>query len=113
MIIALHHLQLLLNIIEPIISIHWLHGMWEGQWLSALKISKPIPRWQWQRLGLSSLHVDHGLLLGLKHLCLHSQHLLKSWQRAQWWVDILVVLPIVVFTIVVAVPSVGHLNYKC
>jgi hypothetical protein len=24
------------------------------------------------------MQVDHGLLYGLKHLCLHSQHLLKS-----------------------------------
>jgi hypothetical protein len=24
------------------------------------------------------MQVDHGLLHGLKHLCLHSQHLLKS-----------------------------------
>jgi hypothetical protein len=25
-----------------------------------------------------SLHVDHGLLHNLKHLCLHNQHLLMS-----------------------------------
>jgi hypothetical protein len=43
------------------------------------KISKPIPWWLW-RLGLS-MQVDHGLLHGLKHLFLHSQHLLKSGQR--------------------------------
>jgi hypothetical protein len=44
---ALHHLQLLLNRLEPVISIHRLHSMRKGQWLSALKISKPIPRWRW------------------------------------------------------------------
>jgi hypothetical protein len=58
------------------------------------------------------LHVDHGLLHSLKHLCLHSQHLLKSRRRGSWWVDILVVLPIVVLSVVVVVvPCVGHL--KC
>jgi hypothetical protein len=57
-------------------------------------------------LRLSSLLVDQGLLHGLKHLCLHNQHLLKSRQRGWWQVDILVVLPVVV----VAVPCVGHLK---
>jgi hypothetical protein len=56
------------------------------------------------------LHVDHGLLHDLKHLYLHSQHLLKSrWRR----VDILVVLSIVVLSVVVVmVPYVGHLKCK-
>jgi hypothetical protein len=42
------------------------------------------------------MQVDHGLLHGLKHLCLHSQHLLKSRRRGWQWVGILlvVVLPI-------------------
>jgi hypothetical protein len=63
-------------------------------------------------LRLSSLHVDQGLLHGLKHLCLHNQHLLKSRRRGWWRVDILVVLPIVVpVVVVVAVPCVGHLKY--
>jgi hypothetical protein len=53
-------------------------------------------------------------LHGLKHLCLHNQQLLKSRQRGWWRVDILVVLPIVVpDAVVVAVPCVGHLKYKC
>jgi hypothetical protein len=78
-----------------------------------LKISKSIPWRQWRRLGLSSLHVNHGLLHGLKHLCLHNQHLLKSRRRGWRRVDILVVLPIVVLSVVVvAVPCVGHLKYK-
>jgi hypothetical protein len=47
-------------------------------------------------LRVSSLHVDHGLLHSLKYLCLQNQHLLKSWQRAWWRVDILVVLSVVV-----------------
>jgi competence protein ComGC len=61
---------------------------------------------------LSSLHVDHELLHGLKHLFLHSQHFLKSRRRGWQWVDILVVLPIVVLSIVVTVPCVGHLKYN-
>jgi uncharacterized membrane protein HdeD (DUF308 family) len=63
---------------------------------------------------LSSLHVDHGLLHNVKHLCLHTQHLLKSRQRGWWWVDILVVLSIVVtvVVVVVTVPCVGHLKCK-
>jgi hypothetical protein len=60
------------------------------------------------------MHVDHGLLHSLKHLCLHHQHLLKSRQREWWRVDILVVLsnvvPVVV--VIVAVPCVGHLRCK-
>jgi hypothetical protein len=55
------------------------------------------------------LHVDHGLLLGLKHLYLHDQYLLKSRRRGWWRVDILVVLPIIVLNVVVvAVPCVGN-----
>jgi ABC-type sulfate transport system permease subunit len=63
-------------------------------------------------LGLSSLHIDHGLLHGLKHLYLHSQHLFKSKRWGRRRVDILVVLPIVVLSIIfVVVPCVGHLKY--
>jgi hypothetical protein len=116
MVVALNHMQLLLHRLEPIVSIHWLHGLRKGRRLSALKLSKPIPRWRWRRLRLSSLHVDHGLLHSLKHLCLHNQYLLKSRQRGGWWVDIMVVLPIfvpVVVVVVVAVSCVGHLKYKC
>jgi hypothetical protein len=59
-------------------------------------------------LRLGSLHVDHGLLHSLKHLCLHNQHLLKSRRRGWWRVDVLVVLSIVVpVVVVVAVPCVG------
>jgi hypothetical protein len=113
MVVALHHLQLLLNGLEPIVSIHRLHNLGKGRWLSALKISKPIPRRWWQRLRLSSLHVDHGLLHSLKHLCLHNQHLLKSRWRGWRRVDILVVLSVVVpIVVVVAVPYVGHMMYK-
>jgi hypothetical protein len=111
-VVALHHLQLLLNELEPIVSIHQLHDMRKGRWLSALKISKPIPWWQWWRLRLSCHHVDHGLRHSLKHLCLHNQHLLKSRRRGWRWVDILVVLSVVVpIVVVVAVPCVGHLKY--
>jgi hypothetical protein len=62
---------------------------------------------------LSSLHVDHGMLHSLKHLCFHHQHLLKSRQSGWRWVDILVVLSVVVPVVVVAaVPCVGHLKPK-
>jgi hypothetical protein len=71
-VVALNHLQLLLHLLEPIVSIHWLHGLRKGRRLSALKLSKPIPRWREQHLRWISLHVDQGLLHGLKHLCLHN-----------------------------------------
>jgi competence protein ComGC len=61
---------------------------------------------------MSSLHVDHGLLYSLKHLCLHSQHLLKSRRRGWWWINILLVLSVVVVVVIIAVPCVGHLKYK-
>jgi hypothetical protein len=111
-VVALHHLQLLLNELEPIVSIHQLHSLRKGRRLSALKITKPIPRRRWRRLRLSSMHVDHGLLHSLKHLCLHNQHLLKSRRMGWRRVDILVVLFVVVPVVVVAVPCVGHLKYK-
>jgi hypothetical protein len=112
-VVALHHLQLLINRLEPIISIHRLHSMRKGRRLGAVKIFKPIPQWRWRQLRLSSLHVYHGLLHSLKHLCLHNQHLLKSRQRGWQRVDILVVLFVVVpIVVVVAVPCVGHLITK-
>jgi hypothetical protein len=88
--------------------------MRKGWRLSAPKIFQPIPRRQWRRLRLSNLHVDHGLLHGLKHLCLHSKHLLKSRQRegGEQSVDILVVLPSVVLNVFVVVVPFGHLKYK-
>jgi hypothetical protein len=108
MIIALHHLQLLLNRLGPIISIHWLHNMGEGWRLGALKISQPIPRWQWP-LG-SCMQVDHGL----KHLRLYSQHLLKSRRRGWRQFGVLVVVLSIVFSVIDRdmVPCVGHLKYE-
>jgi hypothetical protein len=60
------------------------------------------------------LHIDHGLLHGLEHLCLHSQHLLKSWQRGWRQVGIIVVVLPIVLSVVVGgtVPCVGHLKYE-
>jgi hypothetical protein len=113
MVVALHRLQPLLNILEPVISIHRLHSMRKGWRLHALKISKPISRWRW-RLGLS-MQVDHGLLHGLKHLCLYSQHLLKSMRRGWRWVGILVVVVLPIVLSIVdsdTVPCVGHLKYE-
>jgi hypothetical protein len=72
MVVSLHHLQLLLYGLELIIGIHRLHSMRESWWLNALEISKPIPQQWWWHLGLGVLHIDHGLLHGMKHLCLHS-----------------------------------------
>jgi hypothetical protein len=64
-------------------------------------------------LGLCML-VDHGLMHGLKHLCLHSQHLVKSRQTGWWRVGILVVVLPIVFSIVGSdtVPCVGHMMYE-
>jgi hypothetical protein len=111
-IIALYHLQLLLNRLEPIISIHRLHSIRKGWRLSALKISQPNPRWWW-RLGLC-MQVDQGLLHGLKHLCLHNQHFLKSKRRVWRRVGFLVVALPVVFSIVGGdtVSCVDHLKYE-
>jgi hypothetical protein len=60
------------------------------------------------------MQVDHGLLHGLKHLWLHSQHLLKSKQKRWWRVGILVIVLPVVFSIIgsTMVPCVGHLKYE-
>jgi hypothetical protein len=112
MIVALYHLQLLLNRFESIISIHWVHSIRKGWWLSALKISEPIPRWWW-RLGLC-MQVDQGLLHGLKHLCLHSQHLLKSKRRGWRRVGFLVVAFPIIFNIVGSdtVPYINLLKYE-
>jgi hypothetical protein len=112
MIVALYHLQLLLNRFESIISIHRVHSIRKGWRLSALKISKPIPR-RWCHLGLCT-QVDQGLLHGLKHLCLHGQHLLKSKQRGRQWVGFLVVAFPIVSSIVGGdtVPYVNHLKYE-
>jgi hypothetical protein len=107
-----YHLQLLLNKLEPIISIHRLHSIRKGWRLSALKISQPIPRRRW-RLGLC-MQVDQSLLHGLKHLCLHSQHLLKSKRKGWRWVGFLVVALPIVFSIVGddTVPYIDHLRYE-
>jgi hypothetical protein len=60
------------------------------------------------------MQVDHGLLHGLKHLRLHSQHLLKSKRRGWRWVGVLIVIPSIVFSIVGSdtVPCVGHMKYE-
>jgi hypothetical protein len=60
------------------------------------------------------MQVDHGMLHGLKHLCLHSQHFLESKQRGWQWVGILVVVLPIVLSIVGGdtVPCVGYLKYE-
>jgi hypothetical protein len=60
------------------------------------------------------MQVDQGLLQGLKHLCLHSQHLLKSKRRGWRRVGFLIVALPVVFSIAGGdtVPCVGHLKYE-
>jgi hypothetical protein len=61
------------------------------------------------------MQVDHGLLHGLKHLCLHSEHLLKSKWRGWEQVGVLVVVLPIVLSIVGSntVPCVGHLKFEC
>jgi hypothetical protein len=102
-VVALDHLQLLLNGLQPIIGIHWLNGVRECRRFGPLKLSKFVTGlglWCWL-MPLNMLHVDHSLLHGLQHLSLHYQNLLKCW----WWrwVDVIVVL------IGTTVASVGHL----
>jgi hypothetical protein len=63
-----------------------------------------------EALGLS-MQVDHGL----KHLCLHSQHMLKSRWRGWWQVGVLVVVVLPIVLSIVGgdtVPYVGHLKYE-
>jgi hypothetical protein len=59
------------------------------------------------------MQVDQGLLHGLKHMCLHSQHLLKSKRRGWWRVGFLVIAIPIIFNIVGGdtVPYVDHLKY--
>jgi hypothetical protein len=62
------------------------------------------------------MQVVHGLLHGLKHLCLHSQHLLKSKRRGWQRVSIVVVVVQPIDLSIVGgdtVPRVGHLKYEC
>jgi hypothetical protein len=71
--------------------------------LGPLKLSKLVTGlglWRWL-MPLSLLYIGHSLLLGLQHLGLHYQNLLKCW----WWrwVDAVVVL------VGTTVASVGHL----
>jgi hypothetical protein len=105
-VIALNHLQLLLNCLQPVISIHWFDGVRECWRLGPLKLSKLVSRlglWHWL-MSLSLLHVGHSLLHGLQHLSLHYQKLLKCrWWR---WVGIVFVVVVLVGT---TVASVGHL----
>jgi hypothetical protein len=64
-------------------------------------------------LGMS-MQVGHSLLYGLKHLYLHSQHLLKSRRRGWRRVDVLVVVVLLIVLSIVSgdiVPCVGHLKY--
>jgi hypothetical protein len=60
------------------------------------------------------MQVDHGLLHGLKHFCLQSQHLLKSRQRGWRRVGVLVVVLPIVFSVVGGdtVPCVGNQKYE-
>jgi hypothetical protein len=60
------------------------------------------------------MQVDQGLLHGLKHLCLDSQHFLKGKQRGWWRVGFLVIALSITFSIVGGdtVPCVDHLKYE-
>jgi hypothetical protein len=60
------------------------------------------------------MQVDQDLLHGLKHLCLHSQHLLKGKLRGWRRVGFLVVALPIVFSIIGGdtVRCVDHLKYE-
>jgi hypothetical protein len=83
----------------------WVPQSEKSRWLGALKVSKSISWRRWRCLGLSILHVEHGLLHGLKHLSLHHQNLLEGQGR----VGSIIVLSIVL-GVDVAVPCVDHLK---
>jgi hypothetical protein len=102
-VVALDHLQLLLNGLQPIVGIHWLNRVRECRRFDSLKLSRFVTGlglWRWL-MPLSLLHVGHNLLHDLQHLSLHYQNLLKCW----WWRQVGVVVVLVGTTIV----SVGHL----
>jgi hypothetical protein len=103
-VVALDHLQLLLNGLQPIIGIHWLDGVSEYWWFGHLKLSKLVTRlglWRWL-IPLRLLHVGHNLLHGLQHLSMHYQNLLKCYWRRRVGI-------VVVVLIGTTVASVGHL----
>jgi hypothetical protein len=103
-VVALDHLHLLLNDLQPIFDIHWLDGVRECRRFGPLKLSKFVTGlglWRWL-MPLSLVHVGHSLLHGLQHLSLHYQNLLKCWRWRQVGV-------VVVFLIGTTVASVGHL----
>jgi hypothetical protein len=60
------------------------------------------------------MQVGNDLLHGLKHLCLHIQHLLKSRRRGWWQVGVIVVVLPIVLSVVDSdtIPCVGHLMYE-
>jgi hypothetical protein len=104
MVVALDHLQLLLNGLQPIINIHWFVGVRKCRRFGLLKLSKFVTglgSWRWL-MPLSLLHVGHSLLHGVQHLSLHYQNFLKCW----WWRWVGIVDVVLIGTIVV---SVGHL----
>jgi hypothetical protein len=104
-VVALDHLQLVLNGLQPIVDIHWLNRVRECRRFGLLKLSKfvmGLGLWRWL-MPMSLLHVGHSLLHGLQHLSLHYQNLLKCW----WWRWVGVV--VVVILVGTTVASVGPL----
>jgi hypothetical protein len=82
-VVTLNHMQVLLNCLQPVISIHWFDRVRECWRLGPLEFSKFVTLlrlWYWL-VSLSLLRVGHSLLHGLQHLSLHYQNLLKCW----WW----------------------------
>jgi hypothetical protein len=81
----------------------------EGRRLGPLDVSRLVSLLRlWCLLVL--LHSDHDLLHGLEHLILHHQNLLHG--RWGWWVSNIVVFTVVVVSVGIAVPSVGHLKNR-
>jgi hypothetical protein len=82
-VVALNHLQLLLNGLQPIICIHWFDGereCWRLGLLEFLDFVTLLGLWRWL-IPMSLLDVGLGLLHCLQHLSLHYQDFLNC----SWW----------------------------
>jgi hypothetical protein len=111
MVVSLHHLQLLLNRLDPIISIDRLHGIRKDWRLSALKISQPISQRRWH-LGCACRLTMVCCMVQIICACIAST--CSRVIEGGWRVGILVVVLPIVFSIVGGdmVLCVGHMKHE-